>query len=80
MAQAIDSAALMPERFRSYLRMLAELELGHSGRAKIDPSDIVQQTLLDAHRDRGQFRGKAKPRWQPGSVVFWPATWLMPCG
>jgi RNA polymerase sigma-70 factor, ECF subfamily len=59
-AQAIDSAALMPERFRSYLRMLAELQLGHGGRAKIDPSDIVQQTLLDAHRDRDQFRGRSE--------------------
>src|SRR5262249_40168187 len=49
--------ALMPERFRSYLRVLAELQLGHGGHAKIDPSDIVQQTLLEAHRDREQFRG-----------------------
>ena len=60
MAPATDSAALMPERFRTYLRMLAELQLGHGGRAKIDPSDIVQQTLLDAHRDRDQFRGRTE--------------------
>ena len=60
MAKAIDTAALTPERFRSYLRMLAELQLGHGGRAKIDPSDIVQQTLLDAHRDRDQFRGRTE--------------------
>ena len=60
MAPATDSPALMPERFRTYLRMLAELQLGHGGRAKIDPSDIVQQTLLDAHRDRDQFRGRTE--------------------
>jgi RNA polymerase sigma-70 factor (ECF subfamily) len=54
-----DSKALMPERFRSYLRFLAELQLGHGGRAKIDPSDIVQQTLLDAHRNQEQFRGQS---------------------
>jgi RNA polymerase sigma-70 factor (ECF subfamily) len=59
-AEAIDSVALLPERFRSYLRMLAELELGHDGWAKIDPSDIVQQTLLEAHRDRDQFRGRSE--------------------
>jgi len=57
-AHATDSPALLPERFRSYLWMLAEVQLGHGGRAKIDPSDIVQQTLLDAHRDRDQFRGR----------------------
>ena len=43
-----------------YLGMLAELQLGHGGRAKIDPSDIVQQTLLDAHRDQDQFRGRTE--------------------
>jgi len=55
-----DSPALMPERFRSYLRMLAELQLGHGVGAKLDSSDIVQQTLLDAHRDRDQFRGRTE--------------------
>jgi RNA polymerase sigma-70 factor, ECF subfamily len=48
---------LAPERFRTYLRMLAELQLGRGASARIDPSDVVQQTLLDAHRDRSQFRG-----------------------
>ena len=60
MAPTTDLPALKPERFRTYLRMLAELQLGHGGRANIDPSDIVQQTLLDAHRDRDQFRGRTE--------------------
>jgi len=51
---------LAPERFRAYLRMLAELQLGHGVDAKIDPSDIVQQSLLDAHRDRDHFRGQTE--------------------
>jgi RNA polymerase sigma-70 factor, ECF subfamily len=59
-APTTDLPALKPERFRTYLRMLAELQLGHGGRANIDPSDIVQQTLLDAHRDRDQFRGRTE--------------------
>jgi RNA polymerase sigma-70 factor, ECF subfamily len=59
-AQPTGSSALAPERFRPYLRMLAELQIGHGVDLRIDPSDIVQQTLLDAHRDRAQFRGQTE--------------------
>jgi RNA polymerase sigma-70 factor (ECF subfamily) len=48
-----------PERFRSYLRLLAQMQLDPRLRSKVDPSDIVQQTMLQAHRAMGDFRGKS---------------------
>ncbi len=45
------------ERFRAYLHVLARSRLAARYRAKLDASDIVQQTLLQAHRGRADFRG-----------------------
>ena len=45
------------ERYRSYLHLLARSHVDSRHRARIDPSDIVQQTLLDAHQKQTQFRG-----------------------
>ena len=43
--------------FRDYLLVLARTRLPRRLRAEVDPSDLVQETLLHAQRDRDRFRG-----------------------
>lgn len=47
-------------RYRSYLRFLARSSVSPAIQSKVDPSDIVQQTLLNAYRERQAFRGSTQ--------------------
>jgi RNA polymerase sigma-70 factor (ECF subfamily) len=53
-------------RYQHYLYMLAQAQLGRRLRTKCAPSDLVQQTLLEAHRDFGRFQGQHE-----GELLAW---------
>jgi RNA polymerase sigma-70 factor, ECF subfamily len=48
---------------RNYLAVVARAEVGSWLQAKVDASDLVQQTLLDAHRGLANFRGRTEGEW-----------------
>ncbi len=49
------------DQYREYLHLLVRLQLDAHLRGQIDPTDIVQQTLVKAHQKRDQFRGQSEP-------------------
>jgi RNA polymerase sigma-70 factor (ECF subfamily) len=55
--QESSAPALQLERFRSYLRLVAKMGIAGELRGKVDASDVVQQTFLEAHRAQDDFKG-----------------------
>ncbi len=48
---------------RSYLNVIARSQMESWMQAKVDASDIVQETLLEAHRDFARFQGTSAGEW-----------------
>jgi RNA polymerase sigma-70 factor (ECF subfamily) len=67
-AQGGDSATLgqLLELYRRYLALLARVQIGQRLQGKVDASDLVQETFLEAHRNFGRFRGTSE-----GQLVSW---------
>jgi RNA polymerase sigma-70 factor (ECF subfamily) len=68
LAREGDSQALgqLLEGYRSYLALMARLRISRHLRSKVDPADLVQDTLLKAHRGFEQFRGVTE-----GELTAW---------
>ncbi|MGQ0633790.1 MAG: sigma-70 family RNA polymerase sigma factor [Planctomycetaceae bacterium] len=64
-ARAGDAAARerLFEVCRNYVAVAARAEIASWLRAKVDASDLVQQTLLDAYRGLAEFRGESEIEW-----------------
>src|SRR5437867_1737260 len=63
-----DAVALgqLLEAYRSYLAILARLQIGRRLQGKLDPADVVQETFLQAHRSFAQFQGTTE-----GEFMTW---------
>jgi RNA polymerase sigma-70 factor (ECF subfamily) len=48
---------------RNYVAVAARSEVASWLKAKVDASDLVQQTLLEAHRGMANFRGETEAEW-----------------
>ncbi len=54
------------ESYSRYLTLLARVQIGRRLQGKVDPSDVVQETFLEAHRQIANFRGNSE-----GELVAW---------
>lgn len=49
--------------YRNYLTILAKSQIDNRLRRRMSTSDLVQETMLAAHRDFEQFRGGSEGEW-----------------
>lgn len=57
MSRSVEITTQTLENYEDYLSILARQRIGPKYQVRIPPSDIVQQTLLEAHCKRDQFQG-----------------------
>lgn len=54
------AAGELLDGYRSYLSLLARLQIRRRLECKVDAEDVVQETFLQAHQSLGQFRGSSE--------------------
>lgn len=52
-----ESLGQLLELYRNYLALLASTQIDRKVQVRCSPSDLVQETFLEAHRDFHQFQG-----------------------
>ncbi|MBI3410522.1 MAG: sigma-70 family RNA polymerase sigma factor [Planctomycetes bacterium] len=55
-----DAFGRLLECYRRYLSLLARVQIGHGLQGKVDASDLVQETFMEAHRNLTRFRGTSE--------------------
>lgn len=61
-----ESLGKLLELYRHYLRILSTTQIDRRLCSRLSPSDVVQETLFEAHRDFVAFRGMSE-----GEFVCW---------
>jgi RNA polymerase sigma-70 factor (ECF subfamily) len=55
-----EALAALLQKYRGYLTLLARLYMRRRLQARFDPSDLAQETCLEAHRNFAAFRGETE--------------------
>ena len=56
-----SSLGSLLQQYRNYLVVLAAMQIEKRLQPRVSPSDVVQETMLRAHKNFGQFRGTTEP-------------------
>ncbi|MFK8112461.1 MAG: sigma-70 family RNA polymerase sigma factor [Rubripirellula sp.] len=54
-----ESLGRLLQSYQNYLKLLARAQLDDKVRGRVSPSDVVQETMLEAHCDFAKFRGNS---------------------
>jgi RNA polymerase sigma-70 factor (ECF subfamily) len=61
-----SSIGILLQQYRNYLMVLASTQIENRLQPRVSPSDVVQETMLRAHKNFAQFRGTTE-----GELLAW---------